>query len=35
LLTDEKASIKKTDESIVDAVILAGAIETKHLEIAT
>ena len=35
LAAEGKASIKKTDESIVDAVMLAGAIETEHLEIAT
>jgi len=29
-----KATIKKTDDSIVDAVILSGAIETEHHEIA-
>ena len=29
-----RATIKKTDESIVDAVILAGATETEHHEIA-
>lgn len=29
-----KAEIKKTEESIVDAVILAGATETEHHEIA-
>lgn len=35
IAAEGKASIKKTDKSIVDAVILAGAIETEHLEIAT
>ena len=29
-----KATMKKTDDSIIDAVILAGAIETEHHEIA-
>lgn len=29
-----KANIKKTDESILDTVILAGAAETEHHEIA-
>jgi ferritin-like metal-binding protein YciE len=29
-----KANIKKTDDSLVDAVILAGATETEHHEIA-
>ncbi len=29
-----KATIKKTDDSIVDAVILPVAIETEHHEIA-
>lgn len=29
-----KANIKKTDEAIVDSVILAGAMETEHHEIA-
>jgi len=35
LAAEGKASLKKTDDAIVDAVILAGAIETEHLEIAT
>jgi ferritin-like metal-binding protein YciE len=34
LAAEGKASIKKTDDSIVDAVILAGALETEHYEIA-
>ncbi len=34
LTKEGQASIKKTDPSIVDAVILAGAIETEHYEIA-
>jgi ferritin-like metal-binding protein YciE len=29
-----KANIKKTDEAIVDSIILAGAMETEHHEIA-
>ncbi len=29
-----KATIKKTDDGVVDAVILAGAVETEHHEIA-
>lgn len=29
-----KATMKKTDDSIIDAVILAGATETEHHEIA-
>jgi len=29
-----KATIKKTDDSVVDAVIIAGACETEHHEIA-
>jgi ferritin-like metal-binding protein YciE len=29
-----KANIKKADESIVDSIIIAGAIETEHHEIA-
>lgn len=29
-----KAAVKKTDDSIVDAVVLAGATETEHHEIA-
>jgi ferritin-like metal-binding protein YciE len=29
-----KSRIKKTDDSVVDAVILAGALETEHYEIA-
>jgi ferritin-like metal-binding protein YciE len=29
-----KANVKKTDESLVDSVILAGAAETEHHEIA-
>jgi ferritin-like metal-binding protein YciE len=29
-----KANIKKSDESVVDSVILSGAIETEHHEIA-
>jgi ferritin-like metal-binding protein YciE len=34
LAKEGKATIKKTDASIVDAVILAGALETEHYEIA-
>lgn len=34
LAREGKASIRKTDDSIVDAVILAGALETEHYEIA-
>lgn len=34
LAAEGKASIKKTDDEIVDAVILAGAIEAEHYEIA-
>lgn len=34
LAKEGKASIKKTDDSVVDAVILAGATETEHHEIA-
>lgn len=30
-----KTNVKKTDDSIVDSVILAGATETEHHEIAT
>ena len=29
-----KANVKKTDDSIVDSVILSGALETEHHEIA-
>ena len=31
---DDKATIKKTDDSLVDAVILAAAAESEHYEIA-
>jgi ferritin-like metal-binding protein YciE len=31
---EAKANVKKTDESLVDSVILAGAAETEHHEIA-
>ena len=31
---ESKANIKKADDAIVDSVILAGAIETEHHEIA-
>jgi len=34
LAKEGKAAIKKTDVSVVDAVILAGALETEHYEIA-
>ncbi|MHB8531382.1 MAG: YciE/YciF ferroxidase family protein [Solirubrobacteraceae bacterium] len=34
LQAEGKATIKKTDDSVVDAVILAGAAETEHHEIA-
>ena len=34
LQAEGKATIKKTDNSVVDAVILAGAAETEHHEIA-
>ena len=34
LAKEAKASLAKTDSSIVDAVILAGALETEHYEIA-
>ena len=34
LRSEGKATIKKTDDSVVDAVILAGAAETEHHEIA-
>lgn len=34
LAKEGKSTIKKTDDSIVDAVILAGALETEHYEIA-
>ena len=34
LAKEGKAAIKKTDDHIVDAVILAGALETEHYEIA-
>lgn len=34
LQSEGKATIKKTDDSVVDAVILAGAAETEHHEIA-
>jgi uncharacterized protein (TIGR02284 family) len=32
---EAKMNIKKTDDSIVDAIILSGAAETEHHEIAT
>jgi ferritin-like metal-binding protein YciE len=31
---EAKTNVKKTDDSIVDSVILAGALETEHHEIA-
>jgi ferritin-like metal-binding protein YciE len=34
LAKDGSAAMKKTDESIIDAVILAGATEVEHYEIA-
>ncbi|WP_375492449.1 ferritin-like domain-containing protein [uncultured Jatrophihabitans sp.] len=34
LAKEGTSTIKKTDDSIVDAVILAGALETEHYEIA-
>ncbi len=34
LHAEGKATMKKTDNSIIDAVILSGAIETEHFEIA-
>lgn len=34
LQAEGKATIKKTDDAVVDAVILAGAAETEHHEIA-
>lgn len=34
LAKEGKAAIRKTDASVVDAVILAGALETEHYEIA-
>jgi ferritin-like metal-binding protein YciE len=34
LIAEGKSSIKKTNDAIVDAVIMAGAIETEHYEIA-
>lgn len=34
LAKEGAATIKKTDASIVDAVVLAGALETEHYEIA-
>ena len=34
LSKEGKASIRKCDDSVVDAVILAGALETEHYEIA-
>jgi ferritin-like metal-binding protein YciE len=34
LAKEAKASLAKTDSSIADAVILAGALETEHYEIA-
>ncbi len=33
LAAEGKSTIKKTDDSIVDAVVLAGATETEHYEI--
>lgn len=35
LAAEAKASLKKTDDRILDAVIMAGVIESEHLEIAT
>ena len=34
LAKEGTSTIKKTDDSVVDAVILAGALETEHYEIA-
>lgn len=34
LMVEGKTTIKKTDDSVVDAVILAGALESEHYEIA-
>ena len=34
LAKEGKSTMKKTDESLVDTVILAGALETEHYEIA-
>jgi len=34
LAAEGKSTIRKTDDSLVDAVILAGALETEHYEIA-
>jgi ferritin-like metal-binding protein YciE len=34
MATDGKATIKKTDDALVDAVILAAAAESEHYEIA-
>ena len=34
LATDAKATIKKTDDALVDVVILAAAAESEHYEIA-
>jgi len=34
LENEGKATIKKTDDSVVDAVLIAGASETEHHEIA-
>ncbi|MEF2976071.1 YciE/YciF ferroxidase family protein [Subtercola sp. YIM 133946] len=34
LAKEATASVKKTDPSIVDAVLLAGALETEHYEVA-
>ena len=34
LAKEGKAAIRKCDDSVVDAVILAGALETEHYEIA-
>jgi ferritin-like metal-binding protein YciE len=31
---DSRATVKKTDDSLVDAVILAAAVESEHYEIA-
>jgi ferritin-like metal-binding protein YciE len=31
---EAKSNVKKTDDSIVDAIILSGALETEHHEIA-
>lgn len=35
LAAEVKTLVKKTDEAIVDDVLLGGAIETEHVEIAT